>query len=523
MNLEALSNVEAEMECRSLRILIVLGHPRRDGLCGTLADAVADGARAAGCAVETLPLGELAFATDVVTVSPLQQPLEPDLERARALIAWAEHLVFVYPNWWGTMPALLKGFLDRVLLPGFAFREQDGHYYGLLGPRTAELMTTMDVPPFVYRWIQGAPGRRAMSRATLGLCGIETVRATCFAPVSHVDARTRAGWINAAEQRGRSLARGARTALQATRHQLATWLAAIRPQFYPMSLLAYTIGALALGRPLDMAAFLVGMACMAALKVATVLTNDIYDRASDARNANWSPFTGGSRSLHEGGLTLTRQWRGVAVALAITGLAGTALLFLVEQPLRLLAVLLPLAVLALGYTVPPLKLSHRGLGELDVALTHGPGVVLLGYVAQGGAVLAPMPWLLGLVIGLAVLPAIVLSGIPDRSADAAAGKRTLVVRLGTDGAARLALALLSASALGALILASSLVGPSLTLAATLVVLPHAALLAWLLTTYRRAGAPERRIDTLMATALAYIGWFVILPALHLGQAGQVPL
>ena len=70
------------------------------------------------------------------------------------------------------MPARLKGFLDRVLVPGFAFREQDGHYYGLLGPRTAELMTTMDVPPSVYRWIQGAPGRRAMCRATLGLCGI---------------------------------------------------------------------------------------------------------------------------------------------------------------------------------------------------------------------------------------------------------------------------------------------------------------------------------------------------------------
>jgi len=161
-----------------MRILVVLGHPRQDSLCGALAGSLADGARAVGCEVETLHLGDLAFAVDVTTVSPLQQPLEPDLERARALIAWADHLVFVYPNWWGTMPARLKGFLDRVLLPGFAFREQDGHYYGLLGPRTAELVTTMDVPPFVYRWIQGAPGRRAMSRATLGLCDIATVRSS---------------------------------------------------------------------------------------------------------------------------------------------------------------------------------------------------------------------------------------------------------------------------------------------------------------------------------------------------------
>ena len=181
-----------------------------------------------------------------------------------------------------------------------------------------------------------------------------------------------------------------------------------------------------------------------------MLTNDIYDRDSDARNRNWGPFTGGSRSLHEGGLGLAAMWWGVRVALAASALAGCGLLLVAQTPLAVLAVLLPLAVLALGYTVPPLRLSHRGLGELDVALTHGPGVVLLGLVAQGGDPLAPLPWLLGLVIGIAVLPAIILSGIPDRTADAAAGKRTLVVRLGTDGATRLALALLPVSAIGAL-------------------------------------------------------------------------
>ena len=179
----------------------------------------------------------------------------------------------------------------------------------------------------------------------------------------------------------------------------------------------------------------------------------------------------------------------------------------------MLAVLLPLAALALGYTAPPLRLSHRGLGELDVALTHGPGVVLLGHVAQGGGPLAPLPWLLGLVVGAAVLPAIVLAGIPDRAADAAAGKRTLAVRLGTRGAARLALALLPSSAVGALALALGLVplGPGLALAAA----PHAALLAWLLARYLRSGAPDGRIDAVLATALLYIGWFVTVPALDL--------
>ena len=496
-----------------MRVLIVLGHPRNGSLCGALGSAFEKGVRAAGCEVEMLRLGDLAFNPDVVENSPSAQPLEPDLERARRLIAWADHLVLVYPNWWGTMPARLKGFLDRVLVPGFAFREQDGHYYGLLGPRTAELITTMDVPPLVYRWIQGAPGRRAMCRATLGLCGIGTVRATAFAPASHSDEAMRRIWIARAQDLGCRLAKGPRSPLQNAGHQLAAWLSAIRPQFYPMSLLAYTIGALTSGRPLDAAAFALGMACMVGLKAATVLTNDIYDRASDARNRNWGPFTGGSRSLQEGALGLAAVWWGVRSTLAASALAGCGLLLVAQTPVAVLAVLLPLAVLSLGYTVPPLRLSHRGLGELDVALTHGPGVVMLGHVAQGGDPLAPLPWLLGVVIGIAVLPAIILSGIPDRTADAAAGKRTLVVRLGTVGATRLALALLPFSAISALGLAlgSSPLGPGLALVAV----PHAMVLAWLLARYLRSGAPDGRIDAVLATALLYIGWFVIIPAVDL--------
>jgi 1,4-dihydroxy-2-naphthoate octaprenyltransferase len=496
-----------------MHVLIVVGHPRSDSFCGALAASFAEGALQANCEVETLRVGDLAYAPDVMAGSPGAQPLEPDLERARALIAWADHLVLVYPNWWGTMPARFKGFLDRVLLPNFAFREQDGHYYGLLGSRTAELITTMDVPPLVYRWIQGAPGRRAMTRATLGLCGIDTVRTTVFAPVSHSDEVVRRGWIAQARGLGGRLSQGPRSPLQRVRQRASTGLRAIRPQFYPMSLLAYTIGALLSRDALDVAAFALGMICVTAFKIATVLTNDIYDRDSDARNRNWGPFTGGSRSLHEGGLDLAAMWRGARVALAISLLAASALLLIARTPLAVLAVFLPLAVLALGYSVPPLRLSHRGLGELDVALTHGPGVVLFGFVAQGGDPLAPLPWLLGLVIGVAILPAIVLAGVPDRLADAAAGKRSLAVRLGTKDATRLVLALLPISAIGALALCfgPSPLGPGLALVAV----PHAMLLSWLLVRYLWSGAPDGRIDGLIAVALLYIGWFVIMPVIEL--------
>ena len=104
-----------------MRCLLILAHPRRNSLCGALFDACAEGARQAGVECRELILSEMRFDPDVHVDSPEHQPLEPDLLRAQRDIHWAEHLVFVYPTWWGTFPALLKGFLDRVLTPGFAF------------------------------------------------------------------------------------------------------------------------------------------------------------------------------------------------------------------------------------------------------------------------------------------------------------------------------------------------------------------------------------------------------------------
>lgn len=492
-----------------MNLLVILGHPRKESLCGALAEAYRAGAEQAGCAVQTLDLGEMAFDSDVITPSPADQALEPDLERARELITWADHLVFVFPNWWGMMPARLKGFLDRVLYPGFAFREESGHYYGLLAPRTAELLITMDVPPPVYRWVQAAPGQRAMTRATLGLCGIKTVGVHRFSPPSHSDAPTRADWVTQARALGARMADGPRGPLRSHLHRLGQWVLAVRPQFFPMSILAYTLGALLLMQPLDALVYWAGLAAMVALKAATVLTNDIFDRESDALNQNWGPFNGGGRSLHEGVLSLHDLWRGVGVLLTVCALASLVLLVASANPGAVALVLGALAVLALGYTAPPIKLSHRGLGELDVALTHGPGVLLLGFVAQGGNPLAGEAWAIGLTIGLSVLPAILLAGIPDLSADSIAGKRTVPVRLGTVRTTRLAQGLTALSALAALMLA--LVVAPVGLRLPLIAIPYAMLQVWMLERYLRSSAPEGRIDLLLMVALSYVALFVLLP------------
>jgi putative NADPH-quinone reductase len=112
-------------------------------------------------------------------------------------IAWAQHLVWVYPIWWGGLPALLKGFLDRIFLPGFAFKYRANSvlWDRLLTGRTAELLVTMDTPPWYYRWVQRQPGHRQMKQTILEFSGIRPVRVHSFGPVVNSSDAARAGWI----------------------------------------------------------------------------------------------------------------------------------------------------------------------------------------------------------------------------------------------------------------------------------------------------------------------------------------
>ena len=188
----------------NFRILLILGTPKRDSLCHALAEAYSSGARGQGHVVRQLRLGELQFDPILREGFGQQQTLEPDLLEAQRQIHWAEHLVFVYPVWWGGVPALLKGFFDRTFLPGFAFkyRNRSQLWDKLLSGRTADLLVTLDTPPWYFRWIYGAPAHRQIVRTILGFCGIKTRRLTEFAPVRPSSEEQRQGWLRKAEGLG---------------------------------------------------------------------------------------------------------------------------------------------------------------------------------------------------------------------------------------------------------------------------------------------------------------------------------
>lgn len=189
------------------RILVILGHPSGESFCAALADAYAGAARAAGAEVSVLRLGDLDFDPILHHGYARRQELEPDLEAARAAILEAAHVVFVYPIWWGSVPALLKGFLDRCFLPGFAFAYRDERQSlpdKLLKGRGGRLIVTLDTPGW-FNWLAyGAPGHRMMTRTVLKFCGISPVRRTVCAPLRNSTPAARARFLAKAAAAGRA-------------------------------------------------------------------------------------------------------------------------------------------------------------------------------------------------------------------------------------------------------------------------------------------------------------------------------
>lgn len=189
------------------KILIILGHPVRDTFSAQLFDNYRKGAESAGAEVKELILRDLKFEINFSEGYRGKQEFEPDLVRAQELIAWAQHLVLIYPNWWSTFPALLKGFIDRTFLPGFAFKYRKGslRHDKLLIGRSARMIITMDTPPWYYWLVLRRPGHNAMKRGILGFCGIKPVRITTIGALKTSSDKKRTQWLSKVHKLGQKM------------------------------------------------------------------------------------------------------------------------------------------------------------------------------------------------------------------------------------------------------------------------------------------------------------------------------
>lgn len=190
------------------RILILQGHPDATArhYCHALAEAYADGARRAGHSVETCEIAQLDFPLLRSKADWDDGPTPDSLKPAQEAILRAEHLVFVFPLWLGGMPALLKGFLEQVARPGFAFvRDGAGTAFtkkGLKG-RSARVVVTMGMPAVVYRWFYRAHSVKSLERNILGFVGIAPVHETLIGMVGNFKGDDGQRWLTKLRELGR--------------------------------------------------------------------------------------------------------------------------------------------------------------------------------------------------------------------------------------------------------------------------------------------------------------------------------
>ena len=296
---------------------------------------------------------------------------------------------------------------------------------------------------------------------------------------------------------------------------LTSWIKITRLQFYPMTWLAYTVGALCSFKILDnfnFMAYILGYVTMFLIEFATVVSNEYYDYETDKINKNYSQFTGGSRMIVEGKITFKQARNAIVISLVLALILGIFLTFIYNRYSIYIASIG--AILGLAYTVPPLKLSYRGLGEMDVGITHSFYIVLAGFLLQAPTPGILLPWLVSIPLFFAIFGAIILAGFPDYEADEKIGKRTITVVLGKRNASIVSFLSISLSIISSILIAYfGILGFASVI--FLIVIIHGIALLYLLYSKVMQNLIETRIDKLLQISLSYILWFTLIPILYL--------
>ena len=190
-------------------ILLILGHPSENSLCKALLDAYQNGAESAGANCKTLYISRLNFDVNLSDGYKKEEAmlLEDDLIESQQLIQWADHVVLAYPNWWGFMPAITKGFIDRIFLPGFAFRNHSGKNFPekLLKGKSMRLLVTMDTPTLWFYIMYRASQYQILKDIIFGYVGFDPIRFSTFGFIRKSTEKQRNNWLQKVQKLGKLL------------------------------------------------------------------------------------------------------------------------------------------------------------------------------------------------------------------------------------------------------------------------------------------------------------------------------
>lgn len=187
------------------KIVIINGHPNKESFNFALAEAYKKGAEQSNTAISTITIAELNFNPNLAFGYQKRMEMEPDLQTAWQKIKEADHLVWVHPVWWGGLPAVTKGFIDRVFLPGLAFRYRENSVWWdkLLKGKTAHIITTLDQPGWYYRLVYGRPSVNQLKKTVLEFCGVKPVRVSYVGIIKTSEKAQREKWLQQVFEMGR--------------------------------------------------------------------------------------------------------------------------------------------------------------------------------------------------------------------------------------------------------------------------------------------------------------------------------
>lgn len=190
-----------------MNILLIDGHPDEGRFSSHLLDLYHE-ALPPDCTVTRVNVRELEFTPNLRHGYRKRTDWEPDIGALAELFDACDHVVFAFPMWWGAEPALLKGLIDRLFLPGFMyeFREGSALWDRFLEGRSGDVIATMDTPAFFLRILYGNSIIHRWKGQVLGFVGFKPVRFLVCAPIKDGGAEKNiAKWRAKIEKMARSI------------------------------------------------------------------------------------------------------------------------------------------------------------------------------------------------------------------------------------------------------------------------------------------------------------------------------
>ncbi len=187
-------------------ILIINGHPNSESFNSAIHKAFKKGLATNGTyIIDEIKVADLDFNINLSKGYSSETIMEIDLIEAQEKIKKADHIVWIFPLWWGTMPALLKGFIDRIFVPGFAFKyhaNSISSWDKLLKGKTTEIICTLDYPVLIFKLFMYEGGIKVMRRMIFNFCGLKSTQTTYLGPIRSSKLEQRNKWLKKVELMG---------------------------------------------------------------------------------------------------------------------------------------------------------------------------------------------------------------------------------------------------------------------------------------------------------------------------------